>query len=105
MRADQDGGGSVWVNQCSNMPVKQAPATSRCMVVLNLLPVSSVAMTAFFTLSIIIIEKKNSITISKWFPVCRYKRQFCTELGSMELVLCPRNQEGPHVGDCFCVLR
>ncbi len=27
MRADQEGGGSVWVNQCSSMPVKQAPAT------------------------------------------------------------------------------
>ncbi len=27
MRADQEGGGgSVWVNQCSSMPVKQAPA-------------------------------------------------------------------------------
>ncbi len=27
IRADQKGGGSVWVNQCSSMPVKQASAT------------------------------------------------------------------------------
>ena len=27
VRADQEGGGSVWVNQCSSMPVKQASAT------------------------------------------------------------------------------
>ncbi len=29
MRLDQEEGGSVLVNQCSSMPVKQAPATSR----------------------------------------------------------------------------
>ncbi len=29
IRADQEGWGSVWVNQCSSIPVKQAPATSR----------------------------------------------------------------------------
>ncbi len=41
------------------------------------------------------------------FLVVRYKRQFCSQLVSLgaRSLSSVRNQEGPLVGGCFCVLR